>query len=127
MSKCSLSNPLLHFISSPCLTSFLVSVSTSSASFFFPSPDLAQHPAVSWLLFILLLLLTLPSLFLPRFFFPYATIAPFNLHSVLFFCSVMHHVFPLSSLSFLAFLNLSFHCQLPFISLFTSFSLSSIL
>lgn len=85
MSKCSLSNPLLHFISSPCLTSFLVSVSTSSASFFFPSPDLAQHPAVSWLLFILLLLLTLPSLFLPRFFFPYATIAPFNLHWVIFF------------------------------------------
>lgn len=43
----------LHLLA-PCL----VSVSTSSASLLFPSPDLAQRPAGGWLLFILLLVLT---------------------------------------------------------------------
>lgn len=40
------------------LAPYLVSVSTSSVSLLFPSPDLAQHPAGGWLLFILLLVLT---------------------------------------------------------------------
>lgn len=45
--------------------------------------------------------------------FSYSTISQFNFHSNLLFFSTVPHVFPLSPLSFLAFLNLSFHCQLP--------------
>lgn len=93
MSKWSLSNLLL----SPSLPSFLVSGSTSSACFLFPSPALARRPALCWLLSSVLLSSSALQYYLQLF--------HFTLFSALLLL--------LSSLSLLVFFSFVFHSQLP--------------
>lgn len=102
MSKSLLSNPLLHFIFSlsSCLHFKLPLL-------FFPSSDLAHCPLCVGLISSSFS----PVLSLP-FFLTCSTISLSDFHSSLFsLCSVSSHVFPLSSLRFLLFVNLYFHCQ----------------
>lgn len=102
MSKCC---PILCSTSSPLFIPPLIPWSTLSASFLFPSPDLAHHPALCWLFSILLFSLTIPSLLFPP-------LLSFFLHSSTFFTQQSLYSTSIQLSFFYLFRLMSFLCLL---------------